>query len=206
MDEEELPLDNKELTSKERDTKVSPLSDDKESIMQLKKKPKEVESIPLAEKTTLKKKPKGSKSSVDEAAQKVTPLEGGLGEKGKSEDLASESSLSLSAEKPEKIISKPEHEDDNKRTTDKKPPAKSKDLSKPEKPLSIEEKLAAKKTSKETKTEEPAFGGTKLKKSARVKREWKEDELETVQLKAHKFEVLPEQEGVRYIPYLVCML
>ena len=50
--------------------------------------------------------------------------------------------------------------------------------------------------SKKVKDEEPVFSGLKLKKSKPVQRKWTEDELEVVELKAHKFEQLPQLEMV----------
>ena len=49
----------------------------------------------------------------------------------------------------------------------------------------------------EKKEEEaPAFAGMKLKKSTRVKREWDDGKMETVDLKHHDFEKVPLEEGV----------
>lgn len=44
--------------------------------------------------------------------------------------------------------------------------------------------------------EVPAFAGMKLKKSERVQRKWDDDKMETVDLKHHEFEKVPQEEGV----------
>jgi len=44
--------------------------------------------------------------------------------------------------------------------------------------------------------ETPAFAGMKLKKSERVQRKWDDDKMETVDLKHHEFEKIPQEEGV----------
>ena len=44
--------------------------------------------------------------------------------------------------------------------------------------------------------ETPAFAGMKLKKSERVQRKWDDDKMETVDLKHHEFEKVPQEEGV----------
>merc|ERR1712156_933509 len=43
--------------------------------------------------------------------------------------------------------------------------------------------------------ETPAFAGMKLKKSERVQRKWDDDKMETVDLKHHEFEKVPQEEG-----------
>merc|ERR1712045_685154 len=43
--------------------------------------------------------------------------------------------------------------------------------------------------------ETPAFAGMKLKKSERVQRKWDDDKMETVDLKHHEFEKIPQEEG-----------
>ena len=74
--------------------------------------------------------------------------------------------------------------------------AKPDEKQKPQKKMSMEEKIAAKKLKKENKEEEPVFAGMKLKKASVLKRQWTENELEVVELKAHDFEKIPELEMV----------
>ena len=63
--------------------------------------------------------------------------------------------------------------------------------------LTMEEKIEnSKKAKKPIIEQEPPFAGMKLKKSKVVQREWKEPELETVQLKDHASEKLPQTEMV----------
>ena len=72
----------------------------------------------------------------------------------------------------------------------------------PEEPKPPEEAFKLRKKSsvprKETpkKEEEPAapFAGMKLKKSSQVKRTWDDDKMETVDLKHHESEKLPQEE------------
>ena len=45
--------------------------------------------------------------------------------------------------------------------------------------------------------EQPAFAGFKLKKAETIKRQFDEQKLETVDLKHHEFEKLPQEETVR---------
>ena len=65
--------------------------------------------------------------------------------------------------------------------------------------MAMDEKIAAKKKEKKVKEEEPVFAGMKLKKSKPVQRKISEPELETVKLKDHAFEKLPELEMVNLI-------
>ena len=58
----------------------------------------------------------------------------------------------------------------------------------------MEENVVAKK---ELEQEEPLFTGIKLKQAKPVQREWKEHTLETVNLKDHKFEQIPQVEMVK---------
>ena len=44
--------------------------------------------------------------------------------------------------------------------------------------------------------EQPAFAGMKLKKAETVKRAFEETKLETVDLKHHEFEKVPQEETV----------
>ena len=68
---------------------------------------------------------------------------------------------------------------------------------KKDKRLTMEEKIEnSKKAKKPLIEQEPPFAGMKLKKSKVVQREWKEPELETVQLKDHACEKLPQIEMV----------
>ena len=63
--------------------------------------------------------------------------------------------------------------------------------------LTMEEKIEnSKKAKKPMIEQEPPFAGMKLKKSKAVQREWKEPELEIVQLKDHASEKLPQTEMV----------
>ena len=78
----------------------------------------------------------------------------------------------------------------SKEEPDKKPKYK-----KDEK-MTMDERIAAKKKDKKVKEEEPVFAGMKLKKRERVQRQWTEPELETVKLKDHQFEKLPDLEMV----------
>ena len=71
--------------------------------------------------------------------------------------------------------------------------------SKPDKKMTMEEKIAAKKAQKQVKVEEPVFAGMKLKKSKPVQRPLKEQELQVVELKAHKFEQIPQIEMVKLL-------
>ena len=114
----------------------------------------------------------------------------------KSEDSSSEKASSMSEQKslsqeepPKETIESPKD--------DILPKVKGK--GKPEKKMTLDEKLAAEKAKKEVKEEEAPFAGLKLKKRERVKRQWTEPELEGVELKAHKFEELPQTEGVNRI-------
>ena len=61
----------------------------------------------------------------------------------------------------------------------------------------VEEKIAAQKATKEIEEEEPIFTGLKLRKAKPVQSEWKEDTLEMVNLKGHKFEQIPQVEMVK---------
>jgi hypothetical protein len=65
--------------------------------------------------------------------------------------------------------------------------------------MTMEEKIAAKKAKKQVKEEEPVFAGMKLKKSKPVQRQLKDQELEVVELKAHKFEQIPQIEMVKVL-------
>ena len=80
-----------------------------------------------------------------------------------------------------------------------------KPLQKPEKKMTMEEKIAAQKTKKGLKEEESVFAGMKLKKSKPVQRELPKDGLQVVELKAHKFEQIPQIEMV-IPPLSKCML
>ena len=68
---------------------------------------------------------------------------------------------------------------------------------KTEEKMTMEEKIAAKKAKKGIKAEEPVFAGMKLKKSQPVQRQLQQEELEVVELKAHKFEKIPQNEMVK---------
>ena len=48
--------------------------------------------------------------------------------------------------------------------------------------------------------EQPAFAGMKLKKAQTVKRQWDDGGLETVDLKHHEFEKIPQDEQVTISP------
>jgi len=50
--------------------------------------------------------------------------------------------------------------------------------------------------------EQPAFAGMKLKKAETIKRAIEETKMETVDLKHHEFEHLPQEETVRPEPWL----
>ena len=65
--------------------------------------------------------------------------------------------------------------------------------------MTMEEKIAAKKAKKQIKEEEQVFAGMKLKKSKPVQRQLKDQELEVVELKAHKFEQIPQIEMVKLL-------
>ena len=62
----------------------------------------------------------------------------------------------------------------------------------PKKKSSVARKVTPKKSVEE---EQPAFG-FKLKKASTVKRNWQDDKMETVELKHHEFEKLPQEEDV----------
>ena len=55
-------------------------------------------------------------------------------------------------------------------------------------------KASRKITPKAAEEAPPPFAGMKLKKSSQVKRNWDDDKLETVELKHHEFEKLPQAE------------
>ena len=61
----------------------------------------------------------------------------------------------------------------------------------------VEEKIAAQKATKKVEEEEPIFAGLKLRQAKPVQSEWKEDTLEMVNLKGHKFEQIPQVEMVK---------
>ena len=61
----------------------------------------------------------------------------------------------------------------------------------------VEEKIAAQKATKKVEEEEPIFTGLKLRQAKPVQSEWKEDTLEMVNLKGHKFEQIPQVEMVK---------
>ena len=59
-------------------------------------------------------------------------------------------------------------------------------------------KSVARKPVEKKEEEVPAFAGMKLKKSERVQRKWDDDKMETVDLKHHEFEKIPQEEGVSF--------
>ena len=61
----------------------------------------------------------------------------------------------------------------------------------------VEEKIAAQKATKKVEEEEPIFTGIKLRQAKPAQSEWKEDTLEMVNLKGHKFEQIPQVEMVK---------
>ena len=61
----------------------------------------------------------------------------------------------------------------------------------------VEEKIAAQKATKKVEEEGPIFTGLKLRQAKPVQGEWKEDTLEMVNLKGHKFEQIPQVEMVK---------
>ena len=61
----------------------------------------------------------------------------------------------------------------------------------------VEEKIAAQKATKKVEEEESIFTGLKLRQAKPVQSEWKEDTLEIVNLKGHKFEQIPQVEMVK---------
>ena len=61
----------------------------------------------------------------------------------------------------------------------------------------VEEKIAAQKATKKVEEEEPIFTGLKLRQAKPVQSEWKEDTLEMVNLKGHKFEQIQQVEMVK---------
>ena len=84
------------------------------------------------------------------------------------------------------------HVEDMKQT--ETPGIKKKDLQFPDKRKVSVEKLEAKKLKQHTIEEQPSFVEIKLKKVGIVKRTWEDEKLETIELKSHKFELLPEKE------------
>ena len=59
-------------------------------------------------------------------------------------------------------------------------------------------KAGARKPIEKKEEEVPSFAGMKLKKSERVQRKWDDDKMETVDLKHHEFEKIPQEEGVSF--------
>jgi len=73
----------------------------------------------------------------------------------------------------------------------------------PEPPAAADDVFKLKKKSSVTprkslpkEEEQPAFAGLKLKKAETVKRAFEETKLETVDLKHHEFEKVPQEETV----------
>jgi hypothetical protein len=119
------------------------------------------------------------------------PLDTQSEEELKSDDL---SSRPLSSTSEAKSTSK--EADSIKSQEDKIQPVGT-EKTKPEKKMTMDEKIAAQKAKQGAKEEEPSFTGMKLKKSKPLQRQWTEKELEVVELKAHKFEQLPQIEMVK---------
>lgn len=162
-----------EIGPKAKDKKGS-IPRDKKLI---KKKPKDNELKKGNLDTTIESKPDLSPEMLSEAESKT-------------EDLSSIQPSSTSETKPlSKETKGIKSSDDNASTLENK--------EKTDKKMTMEEKIAAKKAKKEVKAEEPVFAGMKLKKSKPVQRQLKDQELEVVELKAHKFEQIPQIEMVK---------
>ena len=96
----------------------------------------------------------------------------------------------------DKSIRKPTKELTEEKKVPENEDVKSDEIQKPQKKMTMDEKIAAKKVKKEAKEEEPVFK-VKLKKSSVVQRQWTDNDLEVVELKAHKFEQIPQTEMVK---------
>lgn len=59
--------------------------------------------------------------------------------------------------------------------------------------------IVKKKSVSAAEEEQAPFAGMKLKKAKRVQREIKEETLQTVELKHHEFENMPQIEEVKYL-------
>ena len=178
-----------EISSKNK-TVLAEISPDKEKA---KKK------IPSTKTSKTQKTPELDKESEDLSSSKTPP--------SSKASSVSEAPITLKATETDLPSSFKETENDAPidNIIPTKTVQKDKPLTMKEKRKQMEEmeaKIAAEKTKQKEKEKEPVFAGMKLKKSNRVQRQWTEPEQETVQLKDHAFEKLPEVEMVNIKYYI----
>ena len=176
--------------------KVDPIEDVRPHMPSKEKAtmPKSTPEMAIPAKQAIKKipKPKGIPAFKEESGDTVKDIESDILDEGDLEE-ASESSRPLSSTSEPKSTST---ETESMKTQEDSISSVTKQKTKPEEKMTMDEKIAAEKAKKDIKAEEPVFSGMKLKKSKPLQRQWTEEELPVVELTAHKFEQLPQIETV----------